>query len=63
MRKADGIKRVAERFTSLAREGKTDEAIEYYEHNAVFDDEETALPHGAGLRTPPMNELYKGIKD
>ena len=63
MNHTDEIKRVAERFTALAREGKTDEAIGYYGRNAVFDDEEAALPHGAGLRTPPMNELYKGLKD
>lgn len=55
---------IGERFTRLACEGKTDEATEYYESEARFTDEEVlARSDTADLHTPPMNELYKGIKE
>ena len=57
-------KRIGSRFTLFAREGRINEAIEYYESEARFSDDE-GLPcsEGAELRTPPMNELYKGVKE
>ena len=57
-------KLIGSRFTLLAREGKIDEATEYYECEANFTDDECIQRSSAGdLRTPPMNELYKGIKE
>lgn len=53
---------IARRFTALAQEGKVEEATKYYESEARFtDDEGLPCSEGADLRTPPMNELYKGI--
>ena len=55
---------IGESFTALAREGKIDEATEYYEREAHFvDDERIPRSSESDLRTPPMNELYKGIKE
>ncbi|MBQ9557004.1 MAG: hypothetical protein IJU94_00170 [Clostridia bacterium] len=57
-------KRVGERFTSLVREGKIENAVAFFEREAVFGDNESAVrPEIRNPRTPPMNELYKGIKD
>jgi len=55
---------IGERFTLLAREGKIEYATEYYAREARFaDDEVLPCSESADLRTPPMNELYKGIKE
>ena len=58
------VKRVAGRFTSLASDGKIEDAVAYYEREAVFCDCPSPLQASEkGLRTPPMNELFKGVKD
>ena len=60
----DKAKRIAGRFTAIAREGGIEKAVEYYEREAVFDDIEIPAPtESRERRTPPMNELYKGLKD
>ena len=58
------ITTAAATFSDLARSGKTDEAVEYYFSNAAFDGVSPVLRHETdGLHTPPMNELYKGVKE
>lgn len=56
---------VAAHFTELAAKGNVDAAIEYYESEAVnFNDCFSPVQsEEKNLLTPPMNELYKGIKD
>ena len=60
----DRIERIAERFTAIAREGEVEKAVDYFECEAVFDCGERRRPAETDeLRVPPMNELYKGLKD
>ena len=64
MKNADKAKRISERFTALASEGKIESAVAFFESEAIFDDNESVLrPETSNPCTPPMNELYKGIKD
>ncbi|MBO4584405.1 MAG: hypothetical protein J5756_04980 [Clostridia bacterium] len=59
------IAHVSARFTELATKGNVDAAIEYYESEAVnFNDcFSPVISDEKNLQAPPMNELYKGIKD
>lgn len=62
--KNDKTETVAAQFTELARSGKTGEAVEYFFSEAALDGPPPATRASAdGLRTPPMNEFYKGVKD
>ena len=55
---------IAEHFSALARRTEIETAVEYFERYAAFGDE-SSDPHikSGEQRTPPMNELYKGISD
>ena len=59
------IAHVSARFTELVTKGNVDAAIEYYESEAVnFNDCFSPVKSDEkNLQAPPMNELYKGIKD
>ena len=57
-------KRIAERFTTFASQGDVAEAVEFFVTEAEFDGRcDRARSEAHNMRTPPMNELFKGIKD